>query len=133
MATEEQLTLFDLPEPEPQAHTFKPFRVALWTEHKAKLIARYLYYFVLITRHGVYIDGFAGPQDPSHAESWAAKLVLESEPRWMRNFFLCDLDAKQVEALQYLVDNQPSVKNARSRLFTTTLTDVWMMFFEPIK
>ena len=35
---------------------------SIWTENKAKLIERYLYYFVLITKHGTYIDGFAGPQ-----------------------------------------------------------------------
>ena len=30
----------------------------LWTKNKAKLIERYLYYFVLVTKHGTYIDGF---------------------------------------------------------------------------
>ena len=79
----------------------------LWTEHKARLINRYLYYFVLITRHGVYIDGFAGPQNPNQLDGWAAKLVLESEPRWMRDFFLCDKITKQVEALKKLRDAQP--------------------------
>lgn len=110
MATEEQLALFDLPELESQAHSFKPFRYPLWTEHKAKLIERYLYYFVLITHHGVYIDGFAGPQNPSQPDSWAAKLVLESEPRWLRTFFLCDNHPKQIEALENLRDVQPPVQ-----------------------
>jgi three-Cys-motif partner protein len=62
----------------------------VWTENKAKLIERYLYYFVLITRHGTYIDGFAGPQRPGKPSMWAAKLVLESQPRWLRHFHLCD-------------------------------------------
>ena len=52
-----------------------PLRV--WTENKARLVARYLYYFELITKHGTYIDGFAGPQDPKRPEAWAAKLVME--------------------------------------------------------
>src|ERR1700730_5630268 len=49
----------------------------LWTENKARLIERYLYYFVLITKHRTYIDGFAGPQHSP--ENWAARLVLETE------------------------------------------------------
>src|SRR5262252_5416945 len=53
----------------------------IWTENKAKLIERYLYYFVLVTKHGTYIDGFAGPQNPKNQGSWAAKLVLESKPQ----------------------------------------------------
>ena len=43
-------------------HMIKPLPYPLWTKHKATLIARYLYYFVLITKHGTYIDGFSGPQ-----------------------------------------------------------------------
>ena len=34
---------------------------AIWTENKAQLIRRYLFLFGLVTRHGTYIDGFAGP------------------------------------------------------------------------
>ena len=60
----------------------------MWTAHKARFIERYLYYFVLVTKHGTYIDGFAGPQQPDDAEMWTAKRVLESEPRWLRHFYL---------------------------------------------
>src|SRR5690349_16399390 len=56
----------------------------VWTENKAKLIERYLYYFVQVTKHGTYIDGFAGPQEPDKLDMWSAKLVVESEPRWFR-------------------------------------------------
>ncbi len=107
MTDQEQLTLFDLPEAPPPQKVFSAIERPLWTEHKAKLISRYLYYFVLITRHGVYIDGFAGPQNPEHPGYWAAKLVLESEPRWMRNFLLCDKEPGQVKALEQLRDAQP--------------------------
>ena len=117
MATEKQLALFDLPKLESQSHSFRRFRHPLWTEHKAKLIERYLYYFVLITRHGVYIDGFAGPQRPSQPDSWAAKLVLESEPHWLRNFYLCDSDPKQIVALESLRDAQPDVKGRTIEVF----------------
>jgi len=77
----------------------------IWTEHKAKLIERYLYYFVMITHHGIYIDGFAGPQEPDEPEMWAAKLVLESEPRWLRRFYLCEMKPSSVTALEALRDD----------------------------
>jgi hypothetical protein len=58
-----QLNLFpDPPPPADKPMLFKPAQRAIWTENKAKLIERYLYYFVLVTKHGAYIDGFAGPQ-----------------------------------------------------------------------
>lgn len=63
----------------------------IWTETKAQLIANYLRLFLLITKHGVYVDGFAGPQDKENPNSWAAKLVLELSPPWMKAFFLCEL------------------------------------------
>lgn len=99
---EEQLKLFDLPDREGGTHTFKPLRYPVWTENKARLIARYLYYFVLITKHGTYIDGFAGPQKPDMPETWAARLVLESKPARLRSFYLCDVDEAQAEALLQL-------------------------------
>jgi len=78
----------------------------VWTESKARLIERYLYYFVLITRHGSYVDGFAGPQQPDKPEMWAAKLVLDSEPKWFRHFYLFDINEDQAKALERLRDTQ---------------------------
>ena len=107
-------TIFDLsliPESKTSDITFSVLELALWTEHKAKLISSYLRYFVFITKHGVYIDGFAGPQNPGRPESWAAKLVLENKPEWMRNFFLCDKSRKQTEALRELSRAQPEIRN----------------------
>ncbi len=51
----------------------------IWTEHKATLIARYLRYFVFITHHGTYIDGFAGPQQDESPDMWAAKGLLNNK------------------------------------------------------
>jgi three-Cys-motif partner protein len=102
-----QLSLFDLPPNEGTTLTFKPLRHPVWTENKARLISRYLYYFILITKHGTYIDGFAGPQQAELHESWAARLVLEIEPRWLRSFFLCDRDPQKFQALLELKDKQP--------------------------
>ena len=100
-------TLFPMP-PQEAILKFKNFKHPIWTENKSKLIERYLYYFVLITRHGTYIDGFAGPQKPSIADSWTAKRVLESRPRWFRHFYLFDILQTQVRRLECLRDAQPA-------------------------
>src|SRR5581483_7455378 len=74
----------------------KPLQFPVWTQNKALFIMKYLRYFVFITHHGTYIDGFAGPQEERESDCWAAKLVLQSEPRWLRHFHLCDLKRTQV-------------------------------------
>lgn len=79
----------------------------VWTEHKAKLIARYLRYFVFITKHGCYVDGFSGPKNRELPDSWAAELVVNSEPRFLKQFFFCDENPEQVMALNALVGSQP--------------------------
>src|SRR6266540_5462042 len=71
-----------------QPRTFKPLTRPLWTERKAALIARYLYYFVLITKHGTYIDAFAGRQNDRAKEGWAVECVLRNEPAWLRRYHL---------------------------------------------
>jgi hypothetical protein len=81
---------------------FKPFDYPVWTRNKARLVQRYLRYFVFITRHGSYIDGFAGPQEPDKLETWTAGLVFDSQPKWLRHFFLCELDSKKIPALRDL-------------------------------
>jgi three-Cys-motif partner protein len=86
----------------------------IWTEHKAKLIERYLYYFVMITHHGTYIDGFAGPQETDMPEMWAAKLVFESEPRWLQRFYLCELKPSSIAALEGLKSSQPPRNKAKN-------------------
>lgn len=98
-----QLALGDWPIPETDGSRVKVYAERpIWTEHKAKLIERYLYYFVFITHHGTYIDGFAGPQESEMPEMWAAKLVLESQPRWLQRFYLCELNAGSFAALEAL-------------------------------
>jgi hypothetical protein len=81
----------------------------VWTDNKARFIMLYLRYFVYITHHGTYIDGFAGPQAECETESWAAKLVLESKPRWIRHVHLCDANRSQIKRLKELKAAQPSV------------------------
>jgi len=106
--------LFEMPELVQLEPKVKPIRHPIWTENKAKLIERYLYYFVLLTKHGTYIDGFAGPQEPTKPEMWAAKLVLESEPRWFRHFHLFDAKKQQVKYLNDLKLEQPE-RDAKGR------------------
>lgn len=75
----------------------------VWTESKAQLIQRYLRYFVYITKHGTYLDGFSGPQNNNETTSWAAKLVLENRPPWLRNFVLFEKSPASVVKLNQLV------------------------------
>jgi three-Cys-motif partner protein len=86
---------YDLP-PEPLTDTGSN---PVWTDNKARFIMLYLRYFVYITHHGTYIDGFAGPQAERETNSWAAKLVLESKPCWIRHVHLCDTNKSQVKRL----------------------------------
>lgn len=99
-------------EPEPK---IKSLERPVWTENKAKLIERYLLYFVFITKHGTYIDGFAGPQKPDNPEMWAANLVLANEPKWLRHFHLFEANKKQVELLKELKSSQPLVDSKGKR------------------
>jgi three-Cys-motif partner protein len=108
----DQLNLFaELPRPTDKPLKFKPAERPIWTENKARLIERYLFYFVLVTKHGAYIDGFAGPQYDGKDDAWAAKLVLESRPALLRNFWLCEADDKKVAKLKALEDALPKIRN----------------------
>lgn len=112
---------FDLPKlDQPPEILFKSLSSPLWSENKAKLIERYLYYFVQITHHGTYIDGFTGPQAPDVPDTWSAKLVIESRPRWLRKFFLFERSPAKVKCIRELINSQPprdKAKNEPSREF----------------
>ena len=77
----------------------------VWSENKADLITRYLQYFVFITRHGTYIDAFAGPQTNRSEYAWTAQSVMNSEPKRLRNFYLFDESPTQVARLRELAEN----------------------------
>ncbi|MGA2421218.1 MAG: three-Cys-motif partner protein TcmP [Candidatus Acidiferrum sp.] len=100
----------------PKEPELRPIQSPVWTDNKALLIMHYLHYFVLLTKHGTYIDGFAGPQSQCETESWAAKLVLASEPRWIRHFHLCDENRSQVSRLTELKNSQPSRDSKNRKL-----------------
>jgi hypothetical protein len=106
-----QLNLFQgSPPPTDKPLKFKPAERPIWTENKAKLIERYLFYFVLITKHGAYIDGFAWPQYLDQENALAAKLVLESKPALLRQYWLCELEPVSVARLNDLVASQQKVR-----------------------
>ena len=115
---ENQGLLFALPErsSEPEIR-FDQSEHPVWTENKAKLIEQYLYLFVLVTKHGTYIDGFGGPQRPENPEMWAAKLVLDSKPPRLRNIFLFDKSTKKIRLLAKLRATQASVPGRLIRIF----------------
>ncbi len=117
MSTPKTEYLFDdLPIFARQSDTFKSLERPIWSENKAQLIARYLYYFVLITRHGAYIDGFAARQADGLGDNWSAKLVLKSEPKLLRDFWLCDLSKKGISELNEMVASVPVPKGRRVKV-----------------
>jgi len=99
--------LFELPPPGKKPLRLPAIKNRIWTEQKAKLISRYLHFFVLITKHGTYIDGFSGPQYEDKQDAWTAKLVLENEPRWLKSFFFCEIAKTKLSAIRELVEAQP--------------------------
>ncbi len=82
------------------------------TNAKSRLIASYLSKFQLVTKGGLYIDGFAAPQSRDHEEAWTARRVLEITPPRLRTFWLCDIEPRGLLQLRRLKErhhrNPPS-------------------------
>lgn len=106
----------DLPVMQPLRRYVRP-SVPVWTEHKANFIQRYLKLFIQITKHGTYIDGFAGPQRFDLEHAWSARLVLEIRPPFLRHFFLCEENAKSFNALKKCIDGLMVVKGRSIDLY----------------
>ena len=110
-----QIAMFELPdieeEPVIEFRSIQP----IWTENKARLIQRYLKLFIHITKHGTYIDGFAGPQYLDKIDAWSAKLVLQIEPKWLGKFLLCDNSLEKYAHLNELRQSQPPNKKGDRR------------------
>src|SRR6267142_5782581 len=105
--------LFELPPLGEKELPLPQLKNPIWTESKAKLIQRYLFLFELVTRHGTYIDGFAGPQEPGKPATWSAKLVLEMRPAFLRHFHLCEIVKYKIKLLQTLKRQQPDAEKGR--------------------
>jgi three-Cys-motif partner protein len=111
----------------PIGKDFRSLRHPVWTEEKAQLIQEYLRLFTFITKHGNYIDGFAAPQRRDLSQICSAALVLKTEPKWIRNFWLCDIDPGGVELLRNLEKDHQRAKRNIEVLegdFNRTVTDV---------
>ncbi|MCB1105434.1 MAG: three-Cys-motif partner protein TcmP [Cephaloticoccus sp.] len=97
------MTALPLVEPDQQ---YTHLKTPLWTENKARFIARYLNSFTFVTKHGTYIDAFAGPQhEDSRYDTWAVNLVMQNKPAWLRNYYLFEKDSAQVNHLITLRDS----------------------------
>lgn len=83
------------------------------TDAKSRLIARYVERFQLVTRGGLYVDGFAAPQSRNHPEAWTARRVLEINPPRLRTFWLCDIDPDGLRQLRDLQSRHNRVPPAR--------------------
>lgn len=93
--------LAELPRfPKATEKDFKSLRYPVWSEEKANLIREYIRLFTYVTKHGAYIDGFAAPQYRDKSEICSARLVLESEPKRVTHFWLCDRDPRGVALLK---------------------------------
>lgn len=80
----------------------QPLKPPDQTNSKSKLICEYIANFQLITRGGLFIDGFSAPQKRDSEEAWTARRVLELEPKRLRRFWLCDLEAEGIRQLREL-------------------------------
>ncbi len=108
--------------PLPRKRAYKRIDHPIWSHNKARFIAQYLKYFVQITKHGAYIDGFAGPQYPDHLDAWTAAQVLANEPKWLRQFFLCEIDGRSLKLLDELCASQPVPMSKAGRKLPRTVT-----------
>jgi three-Cys-motif partner protein len=87
----------------------------VWTEQKANLISRYLKLFTYVTKHGTYIDGFAGKQTDKTEAGWAAEMVLAQRPWRIGRYYLCDIGAEQILGLKALKARQPPKEKSDSK------------------
>lgn len=107
--SDQQMTLVDLP-PMPREFRVRNLKRPIWTQNKARLIERYIYFFLQVTHNCTYIDGFAGPQREGKAQSddmWSAKKVVELRPRWISRLYLFEKSKAQVSRINKMVANQP--------------------------
>lgn len=87
-------------------------RAPLWTSDKSRLIAEYIHHFLMVTKHGIYLDLFAGPQHVGDTENWSVRRVLERRTTGpaIRHYAVCDKKQGQVQRLQELGQNSSSFR-----------------------
>lgn len=114
----DQIGLFDIGSPKvpvPPKIPADPAKVPghFWSGCKARLVGGYLFLFLQVTKHGTYIDGFAGPQVVGDLDAWSAGRVIRSQPEpekfRLQHFHLFDTDPKKARILQQLADSRPDL------------------------
>ena len=70
------------------------FERLFWTRNKAKLIERYLNLFVMVTKHGVYIDGFAAHSGTTTKMVGRQNSFWKASRRGCGNFSMGDFSQK---------------------------------------
>ena len=116
MATQTELFGDLRPAGRPRPHVRQPpvgIEAPLWTIDKSRLIDEYIHHFLLVTKHGVYLDLFAGPQHATDAENWSVRRVLERRTEGnpsIRHYAVCDIKRKQADRLRNLGRNHPSFR-----------------------
>ena len=116
MATQTELFGDLQPAGRPRPHVRQPpvgIEAPLWTIDKSRLIDEYIHHFLLVTKHGVYLDLFAGPQHATDAENWSVRRVLERRTEGnpsIRHYAVCDIKRKQADRLRNLGRNHPSFR-----------------------
>lgn len=87
-------------------------RAPLWTSDKSCLVAEYIHLFLLITKHGIYLDLFAGPQHSGDKENWSVRRVLKrrTEGPAIRHYAVCDNDPAKVRMLREIGQNHSSFR-----------------------
>ena len=93
----------DTPTPRPPQAPVK-IDAPLWTADKAALIGEYIHLFLMVTKNGVYLDLFAGPQRSGDTHNWSVRRVLErrTEGPAIRHYAVCDRDPGQARRLRDL-------------------------------
>lgn len=90
--------------PKPRAHKpIKDIQAPLWTIDKSRLIDEYIHLFLVITKHGVYLDLFAGPQHSSDKENWSVRRVLKRRTKGnpaIRHYAVCDSAPAKAQLLR---------------------------------
>ncbi len=99
--------------PKPPPKQPVPIEAPLWTADKSRLIDEYIHHFLLITKHGVYLDLFAGAQRASDTRNWSVRRVLkrrtEGNPA-IRHYGVCDIDPGKAQRLRDLGQEHPSFR-----------------------
>ena len=74
-------------------------------------IDEYIHLFLVVTKHGVYLDLFAGPQRASDTTNWSVRRVLDrrsvGNPA-IHHYAVCDSDSRKAQRLRDLGQRHPS-------------------------